>query len=181
MGTVLTTEGKYGNYDILLSEITNLKSPITDLKQGEYIYYNIDDTGKKLKCIVLYDSTSKYGIQVITASTLENVYIDLLGDDYNNAIKILNDKAKEYLNPKYAESARCVGSKPDDPYYENAGYHTSTYTFMQNYNGRYKTTDENYKDDFETMEQLGIKKSSDNGPYWLASRIVYDTSSDCRL
>lgn len=54
-------------------------------------------------CIVLYDSSSEYGIQIITADTVEDV---LLGNDtsfeestnsYNEAIDTLNKKSNRIL------------------------------------------------------------------------------------
>ena len=62
---------KDGKYRIKLSEIYNgnfyeyiTKISITELIEGDEVIYT-DKNGNSIPCIVLYDSTSTYGIQII--------------------------------------------------------------------------------------------------------------------
>ena len=109
------------------SSVTTDKT-VNDLKVGDKVYY-IDKNDVKRECVVLYDSSSGYGVQVITADAVENkVEFEDTIEDYNNALKILYDEAQKYLNATYATSARCVGSDPADPDWDvftnEAGYYT---------------------------------------------------------
>lgn len=176
---ILTTKDEYGNHDINISEIYNkafLKT-VESLKVGDKVNY-IDKNEETIECIVLYDSSSEYGIQIITTDIVDTV---TLGDSdfnasrnsYNNALKTLYAKAQEYLNTTYATSSRCVGSKPDDPDWDTEEMFVadSSYTYMNNYNNTFKVSDENYNIDWTQMGNItnvDIKTASDI--YWLASR-----------
>ena len=163
---------------------------ISNLKAGEYVNY-IDKNGTTRKCIVLYDTnynatnSSDYGIQIITADTVEDVqlgngtgssqpnnrtYFYVARDSYNNAISALNTRANAYLNTTYASSARCVGSVPNNPNSEASGYYTSSESYMSSYNGTFKNADTNYEIDWNQMNVLNIHKISKT--YWLDSRII---------
>ena len=167
---------------------------ISNLKAGEYVNY-IDKNGTTRKCIVLYDSSSSYGVQIITADTVEDVqlgngtgsdqyynatYFNIARTSYNNAISTLNTRANAYLNTTYASSARCVGSVPNNPSSEASGYFTSNESYMSSYNGTFKNMDTNYEKDWNQMNALNIYNIDKD--YWLASRIVdsysYNTSYD---
>ena len=160
-------------------EETNSKT-IEDLVAGEKVYYDTGNTsvGNEgiIECIVLYDSTSEYGVQIISADTVGTV---TLGDSdfntamnsYNNAITTLNEKARDYLNETYVSDARCVGSVPNNKNAES-GYFTSSESYMTDYNGKLRDTDTNYETDYNQMTALGIESASSNDNYWLASRYV---------
>ena len=140
------------------------------LNAGDYVYYE-DRTGVTRLCAVLYDSSSEYGVEIISMETVEEAQIT-----YDAAISMLNARAAEYNNIVYSESARCVGSVPDNPNYEEVGPFASTY--LSKYNYQFKDEDENYKEDYEQMTNLGILDAHDvdglRTYYWLASRHIID-------
>ena len=142
------------------------------LKAGDYVTY--PSAQGDIECRVLYDSTSEYGVQLITRAcvgsdvTLGDSYFTTSMNSYNNAISTLNNAAGAYNNSDYS-TARCVGSNPIKPSAE-AGYFTSRESYMSAYNGRLKNTDTNYETDYNQMELLEINDIDDI--YWLASRVV---------
>ena len=145
------------------------------LKAGDYVTY--PSAQGDIECRVLYDSTSEYGVQLITSACVGNDVT--LGDSdfttsmnsYNNAISTLNSAAEAYNNSDYS-TARCVGSNPTTPSAE-AGYYTFT-EFSSSYSGKLKDADTNYETDYNQMEALEINNIAD--AYWLASRAVYSDS-----
>ena len=150
-------------------------------------YVNYEDaTGVTRLCAVLYDSSSPYGIEIITMDTVEDVelgngtgsqqvnnttYFNTAKNSYNNAISTLNSAASDYNNSTYSSRARCVGSNPSNPASDNPGYFTSSYSYMSSYNGQFKNGDTNYETDYNQMGTLGIRDIDKY--YWLASRNVY--------
>ena len=146
--------------------------PITILKAGDYVTY--PSPSGNLACRVLYDSTSGYGVQLITSDTVTDSYTLGADDDfdgnktlYNNVISTLNSAVSSYNNSTYS-TVRCVGSVPNNPSQDNAGYHTTQ--FGSGYDGQLKDTDTNYKTDYDQMGTLGIRNIGKS--YWLASRYV---------
>ena len=189
---------------------------IEDLVAGEKVYYDTGNTsvGNKgvIECIVLYDrgyneeNRTNYGIQIISSDIIKKAdgteeIISLGKDDptvtgsddfekgknsYNNALKILYDKAQEYKNSTYVSEARCVGSDPADPDWDTtaneAGYYTKEiaeqndeyYSYMDSYYGILKNEDKKYNIDWTQMKSIknvNIKMTSND--YWTASRRVY--------
>ena len=154
-------------------------TPIADiLKAGDCVNY-VDGTGKTRKCVVLYDSSSPYGVEIITMETVEDV---TLGDDdnfktsmnsYNNAISTLNNATSKYINTTYVDKARSVGSVPNNPN-SQSGYYTFT-KFSSSYSGKLRDTDTNYETDYNQMKALNINNIDDY--YWLASRNVNSSSN----
>ena len=152
------------------------------LKAGDYVTY--PSAQGDIECRVLYDSTSEYGVQLITSACVGNDVT--LGDSdfttsmnsYNNAISTLNNAAGVYNNSDYS-TARCVGSNPTTPSAE-AGYYTFT-EFSSSYSGKLKDADTNYETDYNQMEALEINNIAD--AYWLASRLVgsYSSTSNFRV
>lgn len=167
---------------------TPTKTEVGELTAGEYVNY-VDANGTTRKCIVLYDSTSSYGIQIIMAespeklklgtglTSISNSATDLSKamSAYNVAITTLNTRAKAYLNPTYATSARCVGSVPNSPNTEATTKFTTGYSYLSTYNGKLMNTDTNYEKDWEQIQKLELQKVV-NG-CWLASRIVQSSAS----
>ena len=150
------------------------------LKEGDYVYYT-DAKGTKRKCVVLYDNSSEYGIEIIT---MENVEEITLGDGkdftssmnaYNDAVSILNSKAETYNNSVYSSYARSVGSNPKNPSKDDVGYFTSSESYMTDYNGIFKAKDNNYETDWNQMTKLDIENAG--GYYWLATRNVESNSN----
>ena len=125
------------------------------LKAGDYVTY--PSAQGDIECRVLYDSTSEYGVQLITSACVGSDVT--LGDEddnfttamnsYNNAISTLNSAAGAYNNSDYS-TARCVGSNPTTPSAE-AGYYTFT-EFSSGYSGKLKDADTNYETDYNQME-----------------------------
>ena len=159
---------------------TKVPLPIAEdvLKAGDFVYYE-DGRGTRQLCAVLYDSTSEYGVEIITMNTVEDV---TLGDDsnfttsmnsYNNAISTLNNATSKYNNTTYSDKVRSVGSEPSNPTSDNPGYFTSSYEYMSSYN--FKNQDTHYETDYDQMGTLGIRDIDED--YWLASRRVDSSSS----
>lgn len=160
---------------------SQLPGSIDELKAGTYINY-IDKSNTTRKCVVLYDSTSSYGVQIVTTDTVEEITLGVDGNintsitSYNGAISTLNSKANNYLNTTYASAARSIGSVPNRPSSEATTYFTSSYSYMSSYNNRCKNEDTNYETDYEQMEKLGINTIT-NKIYWLASRSISSGSA----
>ena len=176
---VLTVDNAGNVTETVSKSVTVFDKKIEDLKAGEYVNY-IDNNNNTIKCVVLYDKSFNYGVQIISADSVEDVSIGKDGDfegnrtAYNNAIVTLNSKANEYLNTKYASSARCVGSLPDNPTYESNQYFVSSESYMNNYNNTFKDQDTNYTIDNNQMKNLGINLLDKE--YWLASRGIISSS-----
>lgn len=158
---------------------TAINKKITDLKEGEYIKYDtgvttVGDNGV-ITCVVLYDSTSLYGIQIISIDTVgkeikigDKNNFNKAVEEHNNAITKLNNEANKYLNTKYSTSARCVGSVPNNPNSETNTYYKGKEIWAKPIGGILKDKDNNYFEDSRQMSKLGIKFIGK--PYWLASR-----------
>ena len=185
---VVKVQDKAGNEGEGTATATTDKAyPIIEstLSEGKYVWYT-DANGIQQKCIVLYgpenEKYSSYGIQIITAGTVENVTLgssdfDTSRNSYNNAITTLNTEAEKYRKKDdgIAEVARCVGSVPDNPNYDGAGMFTSGYGYMSGYNGTLKDTDNNYTADWNQMQNIVINGQGIHNiekTYWLASRAV---------
>ena len=177
--TVKTADGSNKTATCKITVTADPSKVENKLKEGDWVNY-VDKNGTTRKCIVLYDSSSSYGIQIITDDTVETVR---LGDSsnfttsmnsYNNAISTLNTRAMAYLNTTYASDARSVGSVPNNKN-SQSGYFTSSYSYMSSYNGKFRDTDTNYTTDYNKMTSLEIAGSNDD--YWLASRNVISYAS----
>lgn len=160
---------------------SELPGSIKEIKAGSYVNY-IDKSNTTRKCVVLYDESSSYGIQIVTEKSVENVTLgytrnlNLALASYNSAVSTLNSKANSYLNENFASSARSVGSVPDNPLLEPTTRYTESSTYFTNYNGLYIQGDNNYETDFNQMKNLGILYET-NDRYWLASRKSSQTNS----
>ena len=174
-----------GNKGQTTKDINTQKIVYVDtLKAGDYVTY-IDGTNTPRKCVVLYDSSSPYGVEIITMETVEDIEVgngtgsvfsnsgttefDISMNSYNNLINTLNSKASIYLNTAYASDVRSVGSVPNNKN-SQSGMFTSSYNYMLNYNGKLVDTDNNYIIDYNQMETLNIQNIDEF--YWLASRNV---------
>ncbi len=157
------------------------------LKEGNYVNY-VDKNGDTRTCAVLYDANSKYGLQIITMETVEQVTIgDHMGpssdkedfdtaiESYNDAINTLNIRAEAYLNSIYASDARSVGTIPDDKNSQSGYFSASTGLgyfdyFALRFNGKIRDSDNNSETDLEQMEFLGTEVYNIDEEYWSASR-----------
>ena len=188
-----------GNYKINLSEIFKgkfkrniVKISVENLNEGDQIVY-IDKDGNEIPCSVLYDSKGSYGIQIITSNIISTVTLgkndtsasaegeygslDRAAWSYNNSINTLNNIAEEYRQANIlniTDSARCVGSIPNNPYSRNTSRYEMDYITLinaglpTNFGDKFEEGDSNYITDKNQMDNLAITKS--NGEYWLASR-----------
>lgn len=109
----VVVKDKAGNSSEKIIEITTTKATVGEtLKQGDYVEY-IDKGGITRKCMVLWDTASGYGTQIITLDSVGDMELGsgALGSPgpYD-----LNKKAMEYNNEQYSEKARIVGSSPSD-------------------------------------------------------------------
>ena len=152
---------------------TTAKTVANTLVAGDYVTY--PSPKGNLACRVLYDSSSGYGVQLITSAcvgndiTLGSNVFSTSMSSYNNEITTLNNEAGNYNNSTYSTRARCVGSHPTNTS-DNPGYFTSSYSYMSSYNGQFKDTDKNYEIDYNQMKELEINNI--NSLYVLASRVV---------
>ena len=155
------------------------------LSERKYVWYT-DANGTRQKCIVLYgpenSKYSSYGIQIITENTVSNVTLgsnnfNTSKNSYNNAIATLNEAAEKYRKKDdgIAEVARCIGSAPDNPNYDEAGMYTRSDSWFSSYNRIFKDMDNNYTADWDKMNSLGINNIGKT--YWLASRNVFSPST----
>ena len=158
---------------------------VEDLIAGNRVYYNTWNTsvGNQcvIKCVVLYDSSSEYGVQIIAEDTVDVV---TLGDSdfntsmnlYNTAITTLNAKAEEYQNATYVSDARCVGSVPNNKNAESENF-KGEYSYLSSYT--FRDADTNYETDYNQMDTLDILIANAN--YWLASRHIVSGSGNSNL
>ena len=185
---ILTTKEEYGNHDINISEIWNgtFFKTIETLKAGDKVNY-IDKNGNTIECIVLYDSNSEYGVQIISADIVDTVTLggsdfETAKESYNSALEILYNKAQEYLNTTYAISARCVGSKPDDQEWDTEEMigekDGEFFSILKQYSDILKRGDDNYNIDLSQMEIItGVDIKTARSDYWIASRFFDNSSS----
>ena len=181
--TATTTDGSNRTATCRVTVNSVIKYARDVLEEGDYVYYR-DGKGTTRKCIVLYDDSSSYGMQIITEDTVENLrigngtqyvqnnnptYVEISRVSYNNAISDLNSIANEYRNSTYSSSARSVGSLPNNPSYE-AGMYYNSESWFADYNGKFRGQDNNYVTDVNQMEKLNI--ADINKKYWLASRMI---------
>ena len=184
-----------GNKVETVSEAVTVSEPmgVNELTAGNWVRYE-DGTGVERDCVVLYDSSSEYGVEIITMDTVEDVelgngtgnsapstfnktHFNTAMNSYNNAISILNTKANSYNNTQYSDRARSVGSVPNNSGSE-AEMLTSFNGLFSVYNSMFRNTDNNYEIDLNQMSKLGIGATISSNSYWMASRHVDDTIAD---
>lgn len=173
---ILTTKEDYGGkYEIAVSEIYDGELAKT---AGEVLKVNPDGSTPEekspyvkyngLDCRVLY-SDEIHGIQIVAENNVEDVTLGETGnfeksrEDYNNAIDILNNKAKEYKGTK-AIDARCLGGIAELKDGKFQGDTGGTY-YVEGY--EFKTTANYTHADLGQMQKLELNTTSDS---WLASR-----------
>ena len=176
----ITVEAQDGSNKTATCSVTVNKKPATnvnELEAGDYVIY-VDGTGVTRGCVVLYDSSSPYGVEIITMETVEDVTLgnsnfNTSMNSYNNAISTLNNVTSKYINTTYVDKARSVGSVPNNPN-SQSGYYTFT-EFSSSYSGKLRDIDTNYETDLDQMKALNINDIDEE--YWLASRAVISNSS----
>lgn len=174
-------KNKVGRTNERETTVETIKAPTIEevLTTDTTTYVNFKDaTGVTRLCAVLYDSSSPYGIEIITMDTVANIFlggsdITTAMDSYNNAISTLNNAASNYVNETtYADKARCVGSDPSNPTEDMNEYFISSYSYSSSYNGKMKNKDDNYLTDSNQMYELDIRTISKS--YWLCSREIIE-------
>ena len=209
-GTVLHKENGDGQtpetaYEI---EATEKKLATEVLKidangNSPYVNYPKKDGGNLL-CQVLYEAESGYGLQIMRSEELDEItlgYGEENAEDfkydgtatvddnfkqaaisYNKAIKKLNDKAEEYINPKYTEekNARSIGTLPTFSQKNSESgmcneFQDTNYLSTYKLSGLLKDEDSNYTKDFEQINK--IKNGKLSKEYWWPSRQITKTDS----
>lgn len=138
----------------ITKEVEGIIEPVKleDLEEGKnYINYKTDN-GKTIKCVILYEADSEFGLQIVAMSTVENVLIREDGwpneNNYNQAISLLHERAGVYINSSISSSVRCIGSVPNNPLSENTSLST------QSQGNKLKLADNNYIRDYNQMSKL---------------------------
>lgn len=181
-------EKNVNNTDDVYATLEEKNFNVNNLKVGDYVIYDSGTNGN-VTCIVLYEANSPYGLQIISDKNVGTAFT--LGSDsdfevskanYNDAIKILNDKAETYINTNYAYDARCVGSVPTvqngvliGKSFEQVGPATVQFTSYTGSNVTdLKDEDNNYTTDESQMKSANLWNTGET--YWLASRKLYTTA-----
>ncbi len=171
-----------------------VKGLLKDIAEmGDYVKYDTGTEKGVLTFRVLYNDDTN-GLQIISDKNVDNVTLG--GDDwttgkdsYNNAIVTLNEAAYDYAeNSLYAIDGRCVGSVPTvgadgtftaknteevGPFSDFKFTPSSTIEGVNNM----KDTDTNYVTDRTAMKAIGGDMWITGEYYWLASRLVFSSSS----
>lgn len=187
---ILPTKEEYGGHEINIGEIWNgtFVKTVEELEVGDYIQYNSGTNGTIL-CRVLYPGDSEYGVQIISDKNVKKVTMGGSSFEegktsYNSTIENLNNEAEKYVNSVYATDARCVGSVPTvenglfvNKDSETAGPVTMQFPYKGSTSIDCKSTDSNYMIDQAQMQSFDLWTTGES--YWLTSRDVASTESDC--
>ena len=201
----LYNSGKITEYTTQPYAIDELTVKVSgDTVESPY-YVNYPSAKGTIKCRVLYNDNT-YGLQVISVNPItkvtlgkndpsENVEgemgsIERAQNSYNRAITTLNEKAEEYIRTTdesiLATDARCVGSDPLNKNYPDnltgdertaeMFIADSSYTYMDNYNGKFFKSDAHANADRTRLNKLyiaGISDTTYGDYYWLASKCTF--------
>ncbi len=155
-----------------VTQATASKTAENTLVAGDYVTY--PSPSGNLACRVLYDSSSGYGVQLITNDVVGSG-VTLEGwTSYNSAIEILNNAAEDYNNSIYS-TARSVGSNPSEPNSESGVRNVYYYYLGERWMVQLREEDDNYISDYNQMETLGIRNIGKS--YWLASRRMFSNDT----
>lgn len=189
--------GGNGDSTDLAKDVLKTNPEATDATiKSPYVMYN------GMLCRVLYDATSEYGLQIITANQITRIKLGEADDtvtesdfsytgsatldkstrkaaaSYNKFVDRLNDLAKTYMDTKgIAKEARCVGSSPDySADTTNMYVSDGTYAYINRYgfSGICKDKDSKWTMDFNRIRSLEL--FVDFGYTLLASRDVICSS-----
>ena len=158
--------------DIYTSKITNV----------EYVYTPKGEEGKKYKhtvngqeeeWICIYDNGDT--VQLVSPNTIGQITlgtndVDQAIYNYNNVIHILNKFCRDTLND---ETARCIGSNPEDPDNDEAETYISddlAIWYNGEYNNKGKKGNQIFEKDFVRMAYHGLIPSNEG--YFIAAREV---------
>ena len=192
--TTITAEAADGSGIKATCTVTVQELLSTIAEPGDYVKYDTGTYGILTFRVLYNDGT--YGLQIISAGNVEDITLgesswEVGRDSYNSAIATLNQKAEKYATSSpYALDGRCVGSVPtvssDGKFNakntENVGpFKNFQFTPSSNIQGinSMKDTDTNYITDRTAMQAVGGNMWTTGKWYWLASRNVNSSSSDC--
>lgn len=182
---VLTSKEEFESYNVKISEIYNGK--FTALLAKDLLKIDMNSTLKTpwvmyngIKCRVLYDSDSEYGLQIVTSDKLESLALgsdtdyEVSREAYNTAIDTINAIVEKYKDTKgIATLARSVGTDPLMPS-DNIEYATAIGTneiYKEMIIGKYKKSNgETFWVDSNQLDSLGIKNVFPG--YWMPSRVL---------
>ena len=186
--TVQENWGWFDSYQTLQAQTqTQQHGNVVELQEGDHVMY-VDANGVERECIVLYDYESGYGIQIITADTVEEIEIgngtgtsgqvsndstdgatkfNMALTAYNESRPNLNAAARAYVNTNLSpeNGARSVGTPPDNPDIENPMISSS----REYINGVARELDEYYTTDTNQMAKSNINIRNIRKKYWLGS------------
>lgn len=156
-------------------------------REGTTYEYDSNNDGVKEFWRIIYDYGEGKGIEIISPEikgdklTIGGTTANDTITSYNNAVKVINDYCKTVItNPNTPkENIRSFGSDPKNPYNENTTLYTSNNLQSWQsgaYNGKLKSTDYNYEQDWIRMKMLNLTNSIFKY-YWTTSRYVDETSS----
>ncbi len=137
-----------------------------DVAVGSYIDYQGGDYNGKW--VVLRNETGK-NVEIISKENVADLTLSG-ADGYANAVKLLNDKSKQYINPIYAVSGRSVGATSksieqiDRNIYPVAFYREIVKRILP-YHDDYGAADRNL-----IMNNAALQQTV--GDVWLASRYL---------
>ena len=209
----LYNSGKITEYSTTPYAVDELTVKVSgDTVESPY-YVNYPSAKGTIKCRVLYNDCT-YGLQIISVNPVtkvtlgkndssENVEgemgsVERAQNSYMRAITTLNEKAEEYIRTIdesiLATDARCIGSDPLNKNYPDnltGAERTSemfiadsSYTYMNDYNGKFFKSDAHANTDRTRLNKLyisGISDTTYGNYYWLASRLVNPPSSFLNL
>lgn len=163
-----------------------LEMPSYDVKDVAFIYHPQGLEGEKRtykgeQWTVLYDKGDR--LELLSPNIIGELSLGKDDDtnqslqDYNNAIQLLNKYCRDTLKD---ETARSIGSNPNNPDNDNPGMLTEEdlpALSVGDYNGKGKKTDDNAEQDFVRMIYYDVSDVVSDGaknPYWLASRLWWE-------
>lgn len=163
---------------------TGDEDEVTDENLGKYVTY------KGITWIVLYNDKNK--VELISADALgsatlggssfdEGSFFNEAKDSYNNVIAILTQTCKDVTGIE--TGIRNVGGPAEAPTdlgtvtlakLKSEGFEpqSNKETIIEELISDIKQGDNNYLEDYNQMEKLGIAKTENSCSYWLASRLV---------
>ena len=198
---------EYDNLPLAIDTLTVIEKEDETVESPYYVNY--PSAKGTIKCRVLYND-EKYGLQIISVNPVTKILlgkndpnVNVIGEmgsiergqnSYMRAITTLNEKAEEYIKTAdgsiLATDARCVGSDPLNKNYPDnltGAERTSemyiadsSYTFMNEYNGKFFKSEGHYLTDIDRLNKLniiGISDTTYGNYYWLAARLVNPPSA----
>ncbi len=138
---------------------------------GSYINYRVE--GYSGEWVVLRDNG--INIEIITKESVGDVTLDG-ADGYANAVKILNDKARKYVNSKYAVNGKALGATDDSVEQIDIIQYPLKFPVTSSIISPY--SDDDAYESIESLMQNNKKLLQKNGDVWLGLRCTGYLSAD---